>query len=268
MEKMSVVVFVVALGLVGAAAGAGPGNSVSGPGAMPAEADKAPVQVRAWGSFARMQHRKDFEPKVMLKEAVPGKGWYAIGALADLKGEITVHDGAIFLAHGKNMDGRISAREVGDVRATLLAAAKVDAWREFPVPTAMKQADLHAFIVERARSAGLDVTEAFPFQIHGEIRNYRWHVIAAPNPHFGGHGGNAPMAEQFEAGGERMVADVVGFYSGDKLSGVISHPGEMFHEHLLDPARTVTGHLDAYDVGSGAVLSLPASVPAASSGKK
>lgn len=268
MGKIPVVVFVVALGLASAAAGAGPGNHLSGPDAMPAEAGNSPVQVRTWGSFEKMQHRKDFEPKVMLKEAVPGKGWYAVGALADLKGEITVHDGATFLAYGRTMDGRISARSAGDASATLLAAAKVDAWREFPIPATLKQADLHAFIVERAGAAGLDVTEAFPFLVRGEIRNYRWHVIAAPNPHFGGHGGNAPMAEQFEVGGERMAAEVVGFYSGDKLSGVISHAGEKFHEHLLDPARTVTGHLDAYDVGGGAVLSLPASMPSALSGQK
>ncbi len=36
-----------------------------------------------------------------------------------------------------------------------------------------------------------------------------------------------------------------------------SHPGEKFHEHLLDPERTITGHLDAYEVGERAVLSLP-----------
>lgn len=205
-----------------------------------------------------MSHRKEFAAQVALKDAASGAGVYGVSALADLAGEITIHDGAVFVSHGKSMDGRIDQRQAGDAQAVLLATVRVAKWKEVAIPRAMKQAELHAFVVARAQAAGLDTQAAFPFLIRGEIANYRWHVIAEPNPH-GGHGGDAPMAKQFDAAGKSMTAEVVGFFSGDALEGVISQPGEKFHEQLLDPARTLTGHLDAYDIAAGAVLLLPAS---------
>lgn len=225
------------------------------PGAGTLAADAA---VQAHGSFRRMQHRQDFSPQVALKDAVAGAGVYGLGALADLAGEITVHDGAVFISHGMSMDGRIDQRQAGDAQATLLATGRVGQWKEVAIPGAMPQAELHAFIVAQAQAAGFDTWTAFPFLIRGEITNYRWHVVAAPNPQFGGHGGTAPMARQFDVAGEKMGAEVVGFHSGDALEGVISHPGNKFHEHVLDAARTLTGHLDAYDIAAGAVLLLPA----------
>ncbi|MDP1612163.1 MAG: acetolactate decarboxylase [Sulfuritalea sp.] len=215
--------------------------------------------VQAHGSFQRMQHRKDFSAQAALKDEASSAGVYGVGALADLAGEITIHDGAVNISHGKNMDGSIDQRQAGDAQAALLATARVAKWKEVAIPGAMKQADLQAFIVAQARAAGLDTQAAFPFLIRGEIENYRWHVIAEPNPRFGGHGGNAPMAKQFDGAGKGMTAEVVGFHSGDALEGIISHPGEKFHEHLLDPTRTLTGHLDAYDIAAGAELLLPAS---------
>ncbi|MDP2810791.1 MAG: acetolactate decarboxylase [Rhodocyclaceae bacterium] len=214
--------------------------------------------VQAHGSFQRMSHRKEFSAQVALKDAASGAGVYGVGALADLAGEITLHDGTVFISHGKNMDGRIDQRQAGDAEAVLLATARVGKWNEVAIPGAMKQAELQAFVVAQARAAGLDAQAAFPFLIRGDIENYRWHVVAAPNPHYGGHGGDAPMAKQFDAAGKKMTAEVVGFFSGDALEGIISHPGEKFHEHLLDPARTLTGHLDAYDIAAGTVLLLPA----------
>jgi len=123
----------------------------------------------------------------------------------------------------------------------------------------MTQPELHAFILATAEKSGLDTSKPWPFLIRGDILDYRWHVIAEPHPDFGGHGSQAPMARQFETAGTRMTADVVGFHSGEALEGIISHPGERFHEHLIDPARTLTGHLDAYGVAAGATLLLPRS---------
>jgi len=73
--------------------------------------------VQAHGSFRRMQHRKDFSAQVALKDAASGPGAYGVGALADLAGEITIHDGSVFISHDKTMDGRIDQRQAGDAQA-------------------------------------------------------------------------------------------------------------------------------------------------------
>lgn len=39
--------------------------------------------------------------------------------------------------------------------------------------------------------------------------------------------------------------------------GVVSHLGERFHVHYIDDSQTVSGHVDQYNVRSGATLWLP-----------
>ena len=46
--------------------------------------------------------------------------------------------------------------------------------------------------------------------------------------------------------------------AGSKLEGVVSHPGERFHVHYIDDAKTVSGHVDQYNVRGGASPWLPA----------
>jgi alpha-acetolactate decarboxylase len=54
---------------------------------------------------------------------------------------------------------------------------------------------------------------------------------------------------------ERTAAGVmVGFYSGDVLEGVISHPGERFHLHYANRDFTRSGHVDGYTVHAGGAL--------------
>jgi alpha-acetolactate decarboxylase len=50
---------------------------------------------------------------------------------------------------------------------------------------------------------------------------------------------------------------LIGVYSGAKLEGIVSHPGERFHVHYIDNDMTVSGHVDQYTVRAGATLWLP-----------
>jgi Spy/CpxP family protein refolding chaperone len=53
------------------------------------------------------------------------------------------------------------------------------------------------------------------------------------------------------------AGQLVGVYSGDKLEGMITHPGEKFHLHYIDNDLKVSGHVDQYTVKAGSVLLLP-----------
>jgi alpha-acetolactate decarboxylase len=50
---------------------------------------------------------------------------------------------------------------------------------------------------------------------------------------------------------------LVGVYSGAKLEGIVSHPGEHFHVHYIDKDMNMSGHVDQYTVRAGATLWLP-----------
>ncbi len=72
----------------------------------------------------------------------------------------------------------------------------------------------------------------------------------------GSHSNQQSGIKVFHAPGS--TGQLVGVYGGVGLDGVVSHAGERFHLHYVDGGATVSGHVDRYAVGDGAVLKLPA----------
>lgn len=143
-------------------------------------------------------------------------------------------------------------------KATLLATGRVKTWKPAIIlPNDLSGAALDTFIIEKAREAGLDVGQGFPVRLAGSLIDVKMHVLSAANPNFKGHGSGHAMAEQQEIAVARIEGEVVGFYAPSPLQGVITHPGEAFHFHWLDTARTRTAHLDAFGMARGALLLLP-----------
>jgi alpha-acetolactate decarboxylase len=57
--------------------------------------------------------------------------------------------------------------------------------------------------------------------------------------------------------GAEAEGRLIGFYSGEELEGVVSHPGERFHVHYAGEDLQISGHLDSFGVRKGATLFLP-----------
>jgi alpha-acetolactate decarboxylase len=215
-----------------------------------------PVGVQAFGSFKRLAHAGDTSAKIALRDVPTAAGTYAVGALTGLRGEIVVVDGKLLVTRGHSPEGRTEVAGADD-SATLLALATVSAWQEIAVPSDMKQAEFEAFVVKQAAGRGLDAAKPFPFLVRGEFPAMLWHVVtgAAGRGHGGAHAQGHAANRVFD---ERDVAGaMVGFYSGDALEGVISHPGERFHLHYATRDSSRSGHVDGYAVRAGAVVSLP-----------
>ncbi|HEY8367843.1 MAG TPA: hypothetical protein VIM86_00860 [Thermodesulfobacteriota bacterium] len=230
-------------------------------------AEALPFDIRVYGHFERMMRDAAFAGRVRLADAVSAPGVYAVGALAGLEGEVTAHGGRLFVSYGRRAGARIVPAPP-DAEAALLVTARVERWVEEPIEVDLAaMPDIEAAVAAAAARRGIDASRPFPFLVRGTITGYAWHVLAGPGePPGGEHGGRGghgrrgghAAADRVVRRGDRMAADLVGFYSGPALEGVITHPGERIHVHLLDPGRTVTGHLDAFGLAAGAVLSLPA----------
>ncbi len=215
----------------------------------------APFGLAVHGAFRRMLHMQDFSAKVQLKSVMHDGATEAVGAAAGLRGEITAIDGKLLLTYGTPCP---TCGHPGEDHATLLASAKVSAWRE---PVAL-QSDLagpafDSWVVEQAKAAGLDVTKPFPVRLKGTLTGVKMHVIRAFNPNFKGHGSGHAMADQEDIAAEKIEGEVVGFYAPPDAQGVITHPGEPFHYHWVNVGRTRTAHLDAFGMAKGAQLLLP-----------
>ena len=238
---------------------AGEGHEPGPGGHAPASAAPigGPLAISVYGNFRAMVQTQDFAPKAQLGSLVQRGATEAVGAVAGLRGEITVVAGRLVVTYGMPCP---TCGEPGEESATLLAAARVTAWhRPVMLPSDLAGPALDAFIVAQARAAGVDVTRPFPVRMRGMLIGVRMHVLRASNPHFKGHGSGHAMADQEEISAGRLAGDVVGFFAPPSAQGVITHPGEPFHYHWVDTGRTRTAHLDAFGMAKGAELLLPKS---------
>jgi hypothetical protein len=214
-----------------------------------------PFSLAVYGAFRRMMHTQDFSAKVQLKTVMQGGATEAVGAIAGLRGEITAIDGKLLLTYGTPCP---TCGHAGEDHATLLASAKVSGWHQPVVmPSDLIGQALDAWIIAQAKAAGLDAGKPFPVRLKGTLTGVKMHVIRAFNSNFKGHGSGHAMADQEEIAADRIEGDVVAFYAPADLQGVITHPGEPFHYHWVDTARTRTAHLDAFGMAKGAQLLLP-----------
>jgi hypothetical protein len=214
-----------------------------------------PFGLSVYGAFQRMMHTQDFSAKVQLKSVMHAGATEGVGAAAGLRAEVTVIDGKLLVSYGLPCP---ACSQPGEDHATLLATAKVPAWR--PAVALAKDlagAALDAWIIEEARKAGLDASKPFPVRLKGTMTNVKMHVLRAANPNFKGHGSGHAMADQEVIEADRIDGEVVGFYAPASAQGIITHPGEPFHFHWVDTARTRTAHLDAFGMAKEAQLLLP-----------
>lgn len=216
----------------------------------------------AFGSFKRMNHTGDTSGQVRLSALPQTAGTWGVGALAGLSGEILLDDGRVLVSRGEDHRGRVSDARPDD-EAAIFASARVQQWKDVPVPKDMPQVEFETFVVEQAKKIGLDTEQPFPFLVDGAFSAITWHVVTGkasnPSSGTGGHTNKHAGMKVFEQSG--VAGRLVAFYSSSRFEGVVSHPGERFHVHYVDTAREASGHVDAYRVDGGATLRLPANSP-------
>lgn len=210
----------------------------------------APPDVKVWGALREMIHDGRVEGRVELASVV-GPSVVGLGALEGMRGEVTILDGAAWVAIGTRDGGR-ATKLVGDQRAALLVAATVPAWRRVVIESDIAASALDARIEQYIAAAGLPVDQPIPFRIEGEVGT-RWHVLEGPpapgsSPH--DHTRNA-VTGRFDG-----TATIVGFYSKHHV-GVFTHMGHTVHAHILEPRTALSAHADELMVKAGSVLELP-----------
>jgi alpha-acetolactate decarboxylase len=221
-----------------------------------------PFDVRVFGNFERMSHSGDTQGVVKLQEIPRLPGFYGLGALDGLRGEIFLWDGKLLVSRGHSANGAIEPAAPND-EAVFFVQARVGAWDEVAIPNDMTRAEFESFVLQTASRKELSTDRAFPFIVRGSFRHILWHVVTgaaaaqndqsvqADRTHSQGHARNRVFDQA------NMAGLLLGFYSGAALEGVISHPGERFHVHYADARFSVSGHVDDYRVARGTALLLP-----------
>lgn len=212
---------------------------------------QADTTVVQHGAMRDVMRDGRIEPRVRLLDfAAPG--FYGIGALAGLEGEVFLDDGTVLVARGTTTNVAVAA---ATDHATLLTAARVDGWRETRTTAPLDLQGLENTLAALAPGALVPGAEPIPFVVEGDAVALAMHVVR------GGciHGDpDAPPPDRFTvANGRPETVRLVGFFAPGR-EGVMTHHGTALHVHALTRrAPRAMGHVDALRLAAGARVRVP-----------
>lgn len=212
-------------------------------------------RVERFGTLREVLRDGEVQGRVRVADVADRPGVVALGALADLRGEVTVIEGETWLARPVG-DGRIAVARgsADDAQAAFLALAIVDPWRTIPIEAPVEWDALDPLVSAAAARAGLGRLDTIPFVIEGELHDLHAHVLD----------GRCPFAADPERRGEpvrfaeaRARGRLVGFLT-TLPAGTLTHHGSRLHVHVvLDGPGAASGHVDSVAIATGR-LRLPA----------
>jgi acetolactate decarboxylase len=215
-------------------------------------------EVRVYGALRAMMHEGQTGAMVSLDSLLPNPDLYAVGALADLSGEVTVIGGRAYLAYPEGADGtRTETTLPADVAAALLVSSEVASWKSLVTDHAIRFAELDDEIARLAAAAGMSRSARFPFLLEGTFEDLQWHVIDGRRLIGGDSSHQDHQAAAVKAERDRATGTLVGFYS-ESDQGVFTHMGSRTHLHCVLDAPLSTGHVDRVDIPAGTTVKFPA----------
>ena len=176
-----------------------------------------------------------------------------VGALAGLRGEVTIVDGKVLVSEGvePKADPPPIREAARGEQATLLVLATTRSWTKVTIGPVRSYAELESAIAERLQKLGHELTKPNPVRVRGSATHVALHVI----------NGACPVADPtgsppWRFSGPVAEVELVGVFV-DGATGRLTHHDRRSHLHAVAGARM--GHLD--DVAfEEAVLYLPSSV--------
>ena len=214
-------------------------------------------EVRVSGTLRAMFHEGRTEAMVSLDSVLPNRDLYAVGALADLSGEVAIVAGKVYLSHPGGAEGTLTETpSETNAGATLLVAAAVPAWQSFRSENPIRFEELDDEIAALAAAAGMDVDTRFPFLLVGDFEDLQWHVIDGRRLTAGGRTHQDHLEASTQARLNRASATLVGFYS-ENDQGVFTHMGSKTHIHCALEEPLSTGHVDHVTIPAGTTVEFP-----------
>jgi acetolactate decarboxylase len=224
------------------------------------------VGVESRGSLRAMMHDGQVSSVISLDSLLPDPHLYAVGALAELSGEITVLGGQAYLAYPQESSSeatggaRTEVLESSDAGAALLVFSRVEDWQGLSLEAPISFEDLGSEIRRLASEAGLDVEQPFPFLVEGELHDLQWHVIDGSQLAAGPSSHQAHRSAGVRSSRDQASGALLGFYSSEH-QGVFTHMGSTTHVHCVLEEPLASGHVDHVTIPAGARLKLPAPSP-------
>ncbi len=178
---------------------------------------------------------------------------YGLGPVAGLKGELVIIDGKIYSTYKEG--SKLVSQQNKTSLAAMLVYSKVEKWKEFSGPFAVKNyAELEDLVKQTAQKNGYDIEKPFAFKVKSSPSKTSYHVIDWKP----GTEHTMDNHKQFAYAGALPNEPVIllGFYSTHHKS-IFTHHTTNMHVHILNEKSGTVGHLDDIKIDDLILIYLP-----------
>jgi acetolactate decarboxylase len=198
-------------------------------------AGAADAQVIATGALKRTMWEGQRSGLIAM-DSLSGPGFYGMGPLEHMRGEITLVDGRCHVA--RVVDDSLVVQLDSTARAPFFVHGRVAGWEEVELPREVSDAQrLDAFLDRRCGD------EPFFFRLTGRFAEVDLHIWDLPaGASFTGPGEGARYKRHVHL--EGVEGEVVGVFSRQHRT-VFTHHDAFIHLHFLSRDGRVMGHVDA-----------------------
>jgi len=193
--------------------------------------------VENHGTLMTVMHG-DLNSHFNLQQIQDQQNIYGLGAVAGLKGEITVLNSKPYITYVK--EGQVFMDSSFNHNAALFFHSKVNNWVTDSIRSAIDIAGLGKIISEKRRK-----TEgALPLLINANVQSLNWHVVDWPK------GDTVHTHQKHKKSGlhgtiNNQQVTIVGFYSTHH-QGILTHMNSNMHLHFVTDDKKLAGHVDDF----------------------
>ena len=211
-------------------------------------------EVEFKGALKNIMHKGDLSAKADLSEFKNIEGFYALGAIENLKGEIQIFNSKPYNTFVE--EGKLSFDNSYSKKATLFVYSTVKNWISIQIPdNIVSGQELENYIEKVARENNIDTNQPFPFLIEGVAKELSWHVINWKEGDTE-HSHEKHISSGLNGTLENIDVELLGFYS-NAHHAIFTHHSTNMHIHMKSKNGEIAGHVDELKLGQNMTLKLP-----------
>lgn len=194
--------------------------------------------VKHYGALRNIMHEGDISAMVEI-DTMETSNLYALGALAELKGELTIIKGQTYVS--KVVDSMAVIGSTENVKAALFVFSQIQSWDTLSVTGGD---DLELLISSSLKEHG--IMAPTPFMVIGKPTSVDYHIVNLDPK--SKDSSNHKKGAFVDAIKNRQLT-LLGFYADD-AQGVYTHHDSKIHVHFVEESSSLTGHVDDVVLGN------------------
>jgi acetolactate decarboxylase len=201
---------------------------------LSASAQQQPIVV---GAMKNVMWKGELTGLIQM-DSLSKKGFYGMGPVDYLKGELMIWDGDVYQSSVVNAND-MNVKKTSTARAPFFAYEFINEWEEIEIPEGIKSLkELELFLDKRFNQINIP----FFFKLEGFVDSANIHIVNLPEGKVVRSPDDAHQGQINYPITKRNVS-VLGFFSRNHKA-IFTHHDTFIHTHLITQEKDMMGHLE------------------------